>query len=393
MNAEGCIAADPTGDLGEPAPADIAVIGVLPRTQRSFGDSIETMFSETGYNTGNVAFAVAAHEQMCGTKTYYDYDFDPAVLNERHQRVVMVCANMVNPYLDLWPLADKIERLRIPFCAFSMGVQAPLHQSNIALTDGTTRFLRAASERAASLGIRGEATAAILDRIGIHNWRIVGCPSNFLNTGTNFINHDWRAVVARPGGKLGVHVENVSPFVDYIAQCRRLVAEAAHWFIVQSPAGSLRLVAEAHTDQSALASGGLAWLAPFGATGQADGRRLLREKFRCFFAMGEWISAMDELSFSFGARLHGNIVAMQCGVPALVVVHDERTREMAECLALPHLLLEDFLCLRSLTDAVELTIERLAIYPARRRELAREYIAMLTENGLVPSMGLRGVAA
>ena len=104
MNAEVWIAAEPTSASNRPAPADIgdiAVIGVLPRTQRSFGVSIETMFSETGYNTGNVAFAVAAHEQMCGTKTYYDYDFDPAVLNERHQRVVMVCANMVNPYLCL----------------------------------------------------------------------------------------------------------------------------------------------------------------------------------------------------------------------------------------------------------------------------------------------------
>jgi polysaccharide pyruvyl transferase WcaK-like protein len=109
--------------------------------------------------------------------------------------------------------------------------------------------------------------------------------------------------------------------------------------------------------------------------------------------MGEWISAMGDLNFSFGARLHGNIVAMQCGVPALVVVHDERTRELAECLALPHVLLEDFFCLRSLTEAVEITIERLAGYPARRRELAREYVGMLTDNGLVPSIGLRGVAA
>jgi hypothetical protein len=401
MNAEGWIsAASPAefhgGGISEPGAADtpdIAVIGVPPRIVRTPGISIETLFGEIGHNTGNLAFAVAAHEQMYGTKTYYNWDFDPAVLNERHQRAVLVCANMVNPYLDLWPLADRIEQLRIPFCAFSMGVQAPLNQFDIKLTSGTTRFLHASSERAVSLGIRGEATAAILDGMGIHNWRIVGCPSNFLNAGTSFVNHDWSPALARPAGKLGVHVEHVGPFVRYIAQCRRLVGDAPHLFVVQSPAGSLRLVAEALTDKSPLEPGAMAWLAPFGATGQADGREMLRQKFRCYFGMGDWITAMGEWRFSFGARLHGNIVAIQCGVPSLVVVHDERTRELAECLALPNLLLADFFRLSSLGEAIEIAVEGLARYPKRRRELAREFVDLLTDNGLVPSIGLRGVAA
>src|SRR5437660_913034 len=80
--------------------ADIAVIGTFPRAENLPGASVDDMFRDTGYNTGNLAFAIAAHEHMSGTKTYYGWDFDPDELNERHQRAVLVCANMVNPHLD-----------------------------------------------------------------------------------------------------------------------------------------------------------------------------------------------------------------------------------------------------------------------------------------------------
>src|SRR3954464_12105337 len=69
---------------------DIAVIGIFPRTEYASGTSVDEMYRDTGYNTGNLAFAVAAHEHISGTKTYYDWDFDPNILNERHQRAVLV---------------------------------------------------------------------------------------------------------------------------------------------------------------------------------------------------------------------------------------------------------------------------------------------------------------
>lgn len=49
-----------------------------------------------------------------------------------------------------------------------------------------------------------------------------------------------------------------------------------------------------------------------------------------FFTIEEWESfyAKNNVSFAWGTRFHGNMAALQNGVPALWVNHDSRTREL-----------------------------------------------------------------
>jgi hypothetical protein len=374
--------------------SEIAIIGKYPYVDGSRLRSIEELFFATGANTGNLAFALAAHKQIVGDKTYYDWDFDPDVLNAQHGRAVLICANMVNPKLVLTGLTQRIERLKIPFCTFSLGLQAPLYQSKPDLNPTVDRFLRVASAKATSLGVRGRVTGAILNRLGIRNWRIVGCPSNFLNTETNFEGYDWTEAAGRPTGEIGIHVEDVEPFSSYMAQCLKLVGAVPRLFFVQSPLDHVKLIAEAQFGAPPESSTELAWLAHFGARDLSAARALLLEKFRCFFSMEEWIIATSRLRYSFGARLHGNILAIQCGVPSLVVAHDERTRELAQCLGIPYIVLNDFLGLgSSLADVMQTALAVMNNYPARRRTLARTFVAFMHENGLKPSLGLRNIAS
>jgi polysaccharide pyruvyl transferase WcaK-like protein len=116
---------------------------------------------------------------------------------------------------------------------------------------------------------------------------------------------------------------------------------------------------------------------------------MMETDFRCFFSMRQWMQSSSELRFSMGARVHGNIVALQCGVPSLVVIHDERTRELADCLRLPSLMLAEFFRLGSLAEAIDAALAGVKHYVSRRRELGREFMALLDENGLVPSPELR----
>ena len=41
-------------------------------------------------------------------------------------------------------------------------------------------------------------------------------------------------------------------------------------------------------------------------------------------------------NFSYGSRIHGNIIALQNNIPAFVKVHDSRTREIAEFYDIPN---------------------------------------------------------
>ena len=56
------------------------------------------------------------------------------------------------------------------------------------------------SDLAVSVGLRGSVSAEFLSGMGIRNWRIVGCPSNFLNAGLGYgahllhVPHTWIVV-------------------------------------------------------------------------------------------------------------------------------------------------------------------------------------------------------
>lgn len=50
--------------------------------------------------------------------------------------------------------------------------------------------------------------------------------------------------------------------------------------------------------------------------------------------IGELYS-QENISFAFGTRFHGNMVAMHNGIPALWVTHDSRTKELTDFLHLP----------------------------------------------------------
>lgn len=374
--------------------AQIAVIGTSPNPGPLTGRSRLELFQATGGNTGNLAFAAAVHDQIVGSKTYYDWDFDPDLLNVRHERALLVCANIINPEIDLSELAWRIEKLRIPFCAFSLGVQAPLLQPVPSLSSGSDRCLRAISDRAVSIGLRGSLSADFLSRMGIRNWRIVGCPSNFLNVSTNFDERDWWGVAARVDQPIALHVEKAGDFAIYVAQFRRLVGNSRRFFFFQTAAGLTKAYCDGVPGDGVpgdLRPNELAKMEVYGAVGEAAARRMMETDFCCFFSMREWIQSSAELRFSIGARLHGNIVALQCGVPSLVVIHDERTRELADCLRLPGLTLAEFFRLGSLEEAIDAALAGVEHYVSRRRELGREFLALLDENGLIPSPELRSI--
>ena len=61
----------------------------------------------------------------------------------------------------------------------------------------------------------------------------------------------------------------------------------------------------------------------------------LESRYRIWFDAEEWLEASKQLTLSIGMRLHGNMVAMQAGVPSLWIPHDPRTTELVATMSLP----------------------------------------------------------
>jgi len=62
----------------------------------------------------------------------------------------------------------------------------------------------------------------------------------------------------------------------------------------------------------------------------------LKDRIKLIVDLSEWYSYLKNYAFySFGSRIHGNIMAILAGVPATVWANDTRTREMAEFYEIP----------------------------------------------------------
>ena len=66
-------------------------------------------------------------------------------------------------------------------------------------------------------------------------------------------------------------------------------------------------------------------------------RMMRSDRIRFFNNMPEWRNFLMQRGFSlsFGSRIHGNIMAILAGIPAVICACDSRTREMAEFYEIP----------------------------------------------------------
>ncbi|WP_052332117.1 polysaccharide pyruvyl transferase family protein [Methanobrevibacter arboriphilus] len=66
-----------------------------------------------------------------------------------------------------------------------------------------------------------------------------------------------------------------------------------------------------------------------------------------------WINFLKKVDLSFGARLHGNIMATISGTPSILIVKDGRMRELAEFHNLTHITEKELIKFNSLIEIIE----------------------------------------
>ena len=380
---------------------DLPCIAEVPCAYRH--DSAGLM-EQSGANLGNFAFRHALRFLVADFDSYLPeryIAYHSAAGRGQVTRALVSCANWLGTSAQ--DEAANRNRARAfaatdtPTVCFGLGVQARADDVPD-LGPETRRLARVLAERAPLLSVRDELTRRTLEGIGITNAVVTGCPSNFINPDPDLGARVRARALRTPGDGEDIWRQMRSLLCEasgghaasqqVLADMLRLMARSPAFLVLQSP----QLLAFLLRETEALPPSYLA-ANPF-APDEDRLRQLLRTHTLHFSSVEGWMDFSRTCDIAFGMRIHGTMLALQAGVPALLVSHDARTAGLGTHMGIPQIPAEGFAeCARAGPGALFAVVaEAMAGYDARRAALARVMCDYLQANGLVPHAAVAALA-
>jgi Polysaccharide pyruvyl transferase len=316
------------------------------------------------WNTGNIFIVDALMRQLDyeawsplvipARRDHYEaMNIDFAEINRNFDYCVVKGTSFINEYEDHETFADFFERIDIPCIIVGLGAQASDYR-DFPVPPITLRLLKLLSEKTKTLGVRGHFTASLLEKNGIHNLDVIGCPTMYWNGSSDF--QLMKPTLSRPK-KFGITVHyNVSGvYCPDFELARQLQVDLLNTAIESANA---MLLVQGHPFEFFIARQVEERLAEafdkyfdyFKVDNNANNRRFFLENTKMFFDCYTWAEYIKSLDFVTGLRMHGNMIAFQNQVPTLWMIHDARTKELCEFANLPGI---------DLVEAAHLSLEEL----------------------------------
>lgn len=285
-------------------------------------------FKNVGINTGNLAFDYSLKSTIkCEAMSMQDF----LSRSEEFDNLVSRDFIWIKESTDMSYFSKVVEKFKKPIIPISVGLQSENFSSDFKLNANTKSLLLELSERA-KLGVRGEYTAVILNKNGIKNIEIIGCPSLFL-----YANYG-RKIYKKNFSDVKRIISNYKTLSDSLNEKTDIdiihyLKEHSNTFMEQTKCY--------FSDESKK----YIW--------SNDLDFLVRHK-HIFFCFPDWLEYAKTFDFSIGARFHGNVVQILAGVPSLVLTFDSRTKELTDYFNIPTLDIEKFDIEKSLEYYYEL---------------------------------------
>lgn len=343
--------------------------------------SLTECFDATGRNTGNLLIGHGLYTQLRYDKLEpFRYAMSPEYVEENFDQVVIAAANFLYPGFDFTPVSSFLDKIRLPVFMVGLGAQLPSSQSElVGVPAGTWRLVQIAAERSHSIGVRGHFTAEQLRKHGITNVQVTGCPSLYTNLKPTIRIHrpDILSKIVINGSRNVVgHAFDKDAATKVEQQLFNLAWSRKLPYVLQNEQPEMQIASGEDTEPHKLA---IESVARFFGTSPTELVEFYREHGRVFFSIQEWFDWIGTRDFSIGTRFHGNVAALLNGVPAVVLTHDSRTRELCEFAAIPSV---------GIQEAGDLDIERIhetADYDLFERnygEIHNKYVEFLEANGV-----------
>lgn len=292
---------------------------------------ISEKMSYVGRNTGNLIFSEGIKEQLYIEKEIW---LMPDEIPQSKSACIMPSANFLIAGGDTFinQCQHFLDHTDCPVTLAGLGAQSTKELNTpakliSALTESKKYFCKTLSERSVTIGVRGEFTAECLEKMGIKNYRIIGCPSAY-----HFLNG---CPPKLPSPSLTKCQITVTTGNKYESKLIRAGKELDAIWMMQM---MTEMPECAFEDK---------WVSPvwvekrfpdLGISVNAY-KQYMKKNAKIFFDFKEWNefyqNSGDPFTFAFGSRFHGNMAAFRNGIPALWITHDSRTSELTQTLHLP----------------------------------------------------------
>jgi hypothetical protein len=335
----------------------VAILGSRGLVRNMRSKSIESILRECGENTGNLVFQRAASVLVDDEQLFVgpgaDLHQDLSRVHAECRAVVFPAANHIDLRNDLLAIANWLSGMSAPVVILGIGTQAS-DCSPEALRDlsdtfshdaGFLELMRFFRSPGVFVGVRGSFTKSLLERFDVPAI-VTGCPSLLLNAnpGLGEIIAERFARVAQksqlPHQGLRIAVTASSPWASSAeVEAERVLLDlfADHDGIYVQQSGGIDAMTlaagRASTNSGEIQNWYRDRIAPHVAPIAFE--RMVNSKLKTFFSVDEWRDAIGGCDLSIGTRYHGNALAMQCGVPAVMVAHDSRTQELCISTGVP----------------------------------------------------------
>lgn len=329
-----------------------------------------------GYNTGNLVWMNAIKNQLCYNQEIYPQE----IVLKGTASYVLPAANFLNVYdnfLEVLKGFFTINQYKITIIGLGAQLTEELNTPSklvSSLPKERINALREFAEHSTSIGIRGEITAECLDRIGIHNYRIIGCPSFYQKNQLSTIK------IASPQKvcfSLGFYGNtNITHLLE-------LMLKRPHdrdCYMMQAQEDLPRTL----LDNIKIENRHMAEKFPDAAFSASVFENYIKTKGKIFFTYDEWFQylANSQFTFSAGCRFHGNMLCFLAGIPALWIINDSRMRELVKVMRLPHIDLKQVNKVSSVEELTEFCKYDDLFYE-NYEKMYENYLEFLNENDVM----------
>ena len=290
-----------------------------------------------GSNSGNIVFISAIHKYLEIYDCEYDVCCDLSELKKlstenQYDKLLIASANWINvrnkTFLN--ELNSVLSNIKIPIFFLGLGAQSCKNYKLDFLSsikNETKSLIKTVLDSEGSFGLRGEFTAQCFDYLGFRNlYTVTGCPSVFQLGNGGFVR---KKTVPRKYFKAVINGDM------FLYKQNKLLKELSNVeFVEQDTLVKCVCYPDEVTRNEMIQILMLPKLA----------QTLIRNnRIKVFGDLKSWVSylGLNNYSFSYGTRVHGNITALLSGVPLKIEIIDSRTKELADFFSLPSINSED----------------------------------------------------